>query len=162
MFKIPKTFHQFKANWLLPRIQEILCNIHGMSPNISRIYANSLCANQELQNQDPNFILKIIKEFSPKDIKTIRQVYEITKFPAGYPIGSILVSNTMEPIQQSNLNAKRVKKSDSNKTNENKLENSNSVECLFENKHSTISNNDDIKRDAVCGASEHVKNEVIK
>lgn len=158
MFKVPKTFQQFKSNWLVPRIQQILCETHCMSSNIARIYANSLCANQELQKQHPNTILNIIKEFSSEDIKTIRQVYEMTKFPAGYPIGSILVSNTMEPIQQSNLNAKRVKKSDSNNTNETKSENSSTLDGSLDKEHPTTNSNES-KND---NPDTHLINEVMK
>lgn len=118
MYKIPRNLRDFKVNWLFPKILNILVTRHNVSPNIARIYTTALCGEPKFaEHHSCADILKIISSFSREDIKKIRQVYEQTKIADGDPFLLNLVSNVMEPQQQKNLNAKRIKKSDNASNN---------------------------------------------
>lgn len=81
-------------------------------PVIASIYISSLFDDSNKCNLDGRDVLSDIQRFTASQKKRIELAYSIGMPQPGTPIGAIIVANYFEPMQQSHLNAKRVKSKD--------------------------------------------------
>lgn len=93
----------------------------------ANIYLDALLSNKRLFQE--NQVTDIIKKLNLMDDETfqkIKHALEVTKIPPGFALGSVMVTEFMEPLLQSNLNAKRVKRVDCRSEEENEI-----IQCVI-------------------------------